>query len=103
MSEVLDLIPLEVCSPVCILLKGLDKQAASFGASIGVCNFWQIVRFYIVGLYILLTSFSVKVWIKSSIAQENTALQILEYYDFSANGSNLLCVCVFNSGTTVFF
>lgn len=40
MSEVLDLIPLQVCSPVCLLLKGLDKnQAAIFGASTGVCNF----------------------------------------------------------------
>lgn len=40
MSEVLDLIPLQVCSPVCLLLEGLDKnQAAIFGASTGVCNF----------------------------------------------------------------
>lgn len=63
------------------------------------------MHFSIVGLCILSTSYSVKVWIKSFIAQENTALQILEYYDFSANGSNLLCVCVcvFNSGTTIFF
>lgn len=38
MSEVLDLIPLQVCSPVCLLR--LDKnQAAIFGASTGVCNF----------------------------------------------------------------
>lgn len=81
MSEVLDLILLEVCSPVCLLLEGLDKnQAANFGASTGVCNFWQIVHISIVGLCILSTSFSVKVWMKSFIAQENTALQILEYY-----------------------
>lgn len=40
MSEVLDLILLEVCSPVCLLLEGLDKnQAAIFGASTGESNF----------------------------------------------------------------
>lgn len=40
MSEVLDLIPLQVCSPVGLLLEGLDKnQAAIFGASTGESNF----------------------------------------------------------------
>lgn len=40
MSEVLDLIFLQVCLFVCLFLEGLDKnQVVIFGVFIGECNF----------------------------------------------------------------